>query len=1420
MKPAEFLADLLDKGIHIWAEADQICYRGPAGGVTQEIRSNLAQYKMELLAFLRVENQLGEVSVPPIVSIPDKHKIPLSFAQERLWFIDQLRPGSPDYNVPNHVRVTGPLRADFLERAVNEFIRRHEILRTTYEMSETGAQQIIHEHKKRELPIVDLGELNGQEGWKEARRLISEEGITPFDLTKDPVVRIHLLQLGFEDHVILYTLHHIAVDAWSVEILNREMGTLYEAFAGGRPSPLAEPVIQYGDFSIWQRRWFRGKELERNLDYWKQRLNGIQALELVTDYIRPAIQTHNGAIREIEISRALAAKLEALSQREEVTLFMLLSAAFKVLLHRYTGQTDIAVGSGIANRNRPEIEHVVGFFVNTLVLRTNLHGDPTFLQVMKQEQEVCLGAYEHQDLPFDLLVQELQPERKLSRSPLFQVVFDLHVEKLADRKGTGRKPTLKFHAVESEHRTAKYDLTLRMGAVEGALSGYIEYNSSLFNEPTIQRLISHWETLLAAIARRPEERISELEFLTLAERKQLLLEWNDTYAKYPRDYRVDELFEKQAEKNPSSRAVIWEDGQMTYGELNRLANELAHYLKILSVGPEVIVGLCIERSPEMLVGMLAILKAGGAYLPLDPGYPPQRLAFMIQDAGATIVLTRPELLERLPQHGANIVPFDPAAGYGEQFVDLGNPCSGSSGQNAAYMIYTSGSTGLPKAVVLHHEGLCNLVHALIANFQITVKSRILQFASISFDASVEEIFTALVAGAELHLGAGRGYFDGLQLAKSLRERAISVVLLPPAMLESLAAEEFPDLRTVISGGEACTSEIAQRWRTGRRFINAYGPTETTVCSTLATWGEGEQSLSIGRPISNTQTYVLDPRQQLLPIRVTGELYIGGTGVGRGYWARADLTAQRFVPSPFAVEPGSRLYRTGDLVRYFPDGNLEFIGRLDNQAKLRGYRIELEEVQSVMRQHPGVMESLVMVREDVPGNKCMVGYVVPRQGQLEAEELKGHLRERLPEYMVPSVFVTLDSLPRSPNGKVDRKLLPAPNDVRGGTRSDPVEPRTPLEHTLLSIFKEILGVDRIGIHDNFFELGGHSIMATLLIRKFRKTFQQSYSMQAFFSAPTVAGMAETLEAVKSRGNIRITYSPLAPLKTTGVNPPLFAVHPGGGGVECYARLCQYIDPEQPLYGIQSPGLTQVMDGGKEWTSLSDIAATYVRAIAGVYPEGPVFLAGYSGGGSIAFEMAQQFVRSDREVAFLGLLDSVGDAHWKSSPRLREKSLESHLDEEWIALLRTVRERENRALADQELHLTAQAAEKIEPALRLQWACDLLKKEGRLPLDLDFKHIQFVVNRRLNRARFMLEYEPEVYPGKITLFRTDQLYSKEPDPVRDWCVFSAQPITILRVPGEHFTFLEEPHVKAFAAELNASLIEARRAICSDAVSVRLD
>jgi amino acid adenylation domain-containing protein len=1050
----------------------------------------------------------------PISRVSRDGNLALSFAQERLWFLEQLEPGNSAYNMFSAHRFTGQLDVQALELSFNEMIRRHESWRTVFEAEDGQPKQLVLPSLMLKVPVVDLRVMvSDAEREREVRRLFRGEAQKPFDLARGPLLRVILLRLTEDEHILLLARHHIIYDGWCRGIMARELSILYDALSRGHSPSLPGLPVQYADFAQWQRQWLQGEVLERQLAYWRKRLDHAPTLQLPTDRPRPPVQTSRGARHYFAFSETLSSGLKSLSHRHGLTLFMTLLAAFQTLLHRYTGQNDIVIGAPIAGRNRSELEGLIGLFLNVLVLRTDLSGDPTFQELLLKVRDICVGAYAHQDLPFEKLVEELRPERNLSHHPLFQVTFSLQNTPRFPLELTG----LTVDDLEVDAEIARFDLELFIEEGERGLRGYMNYNTDLFSLITIERMVNHFETLLQRIVVNSEQRLSDLPILTEPETQELLVKWNNTQTDYPRDKCVHELFEEQVERSPDAVAVVFENQQLTYRELNERANQLARHLRKLGAGRETLVGICMERSLEMVVGLLGILKAGAAYVPLNPSYPNERLAFMLQDTRAHVLLTQQRLLEGLPSCEARRICVDTdSEDIKKQSRE--NPVGHTTAENLAYVIHTSGSTGKPKGVQIPHRAMVNFLSSMRQKPGLTERDVLLAVTNLSFDIAALEIFLPLTVGGRMVMISGEVATDARQLSEKMSSEHITVMQATPAtwhLLSGTGWQGSKDLK-ILCGGEALSPELATKLLPKSSSLwNLYGPTETTIWSAFHQVQSGDGPIPIGRPITNTQIYLLDSYLQPVPIGVAGELHIGGLGLARGYLNLPHLTAEKFIPNPFSAEPGARLYRTGDLARYLADGNIEFLGRVDNQVKIRGFRIELGEIETVLAQIPGVREAVVVVRED-EAEKRLVAYLVPNQDSIPTiAELRSFLKSKLPDYMIPSAFVFLDAFSLTPNGKVDRRALPPPDKTRPDLEEAFVAPRTPLESEIARIWGEILKLERVGIHDNFFDLGGHSLLATRLLSRVGKAVDLDVPLRSLFENPTVAALAAEIAQTQAK-----------------------------------------------------------------------------------------------------------------------------------------------------------------------------------------------------------------------------------------------------------------------------------------------------------------
>lgn len=1203
-----------------------------AGKVRDALGVNLSVRKVfehpTLAAMARwIEGQRGaggESELPPLRRV-EGAKLPVSFAQERMLFLQASGAVTVSYNQPMAVRLRGVLDEGALRRSCVELLRRHEVWRTTYGLEGGAWFQRIWPEVSFELPVENLLAVAGAEREARLHERLTAETRLPFDLENGPVCRGRLFRLGPEEHVLLLVVHHVAVDEWAYELIHRDLAECYRAFRAGQTPALPALPCRYAEFAAWQRDWLDGAEGGRQLTYWRERLAGeLPGLDLPLDFTPPAQPTDHGATERVMFRRDLATRLHDWSRAHQGTLFMTLLAAFQTLLHRYTGQDDIVVGTPIANRTLAGFHDLVGLFLNTVVIRTDLSGQPAFGEVLARVKQAVLDAQAHQDVPFERVVNAVRPPRHAGREPLFRTLFILNTEPAQQTLGD---LTLEGCCVETG--TAKFDLTLYFEEIRHGLAAALEYRTELFQPATMRRMLAHLEVLLEGLLAQPERSIAELPLLPEAERRQVLTEWNRTQADYPQEQCYQELFERQAAATPDAVAVVFEQATLTYGELNGRANQLAARLRALGVGPDVLVGICVERSLEMVVGLLAILKAGGAYVPLDPAFPQERLSFMVEDAAMPVLLTQRRVADRVGRHPAQVVWLDEFTWQPEpeNLPRQGSPTS------LAYVIYTSGSTGQPKGVEISHQALVNCLWHFHGSLEVRPNDAWLAVTTLSFDIAGLELWLPLLAGARVIIATRETAMDGRLLSQALIDQGATILQATPATWQVLLHSGWQgkaDLQ-ILCGGEAMPQELADRLAVlGARAWNVYGPTETTIWSTTKRLAPS-QPVNIGGPLANTQIYVLDGRGQPRPIGVPGDLFIGGDSVARGYRNRPELTAERFVPDPFRAQHGARFYKTGDRAKWLADGSVDFLGRSDFQVKIRGFRIELGDIESALRAQPEVREAVVLVREDTPGDKRLAAYLVAQADtQPDATELRGRLAGKLPDYMVPNAFVWLAALPQTPNGKVDRKALPAPEPVVVSVAGGGAETHSLLEFRLAEIWERILGVSPVEREANFFDLGGHSLLAVRLVAEAEKLVGRRVPLATLFQAPTVAQMARALEDAGAIPG----WSSLVPLQPRGTRPPFFFVHGWGGDVFHFVPLARALSPDQPVFGLQA---VERNVGQPRFTRTEDMAAHYVKEIRAFQPQGPYYLGGYSLGAMIAYETARQMVEQGETVGLLAVID---------------------------------------------------------------------------------------------------------------------------------------------------------------------------------------
>lgn len=1189
------------------------------------------------------KNRAQEMERRIITRVARGTPLPLSFAQERMWFLYQLSPDAAAYNIPASVRLHGPLNKAALRWSVGELVRRHEALRTTFTNIDGQPRQVIHASLEPFWADDDVRMLQQELREPRALELATAEARRPFDLERGPLLRIQLIQLGEEDHVLVMNTHHIISDQWSYGVIARELVASYNAFCAGQPFAVQpELEIQYADFAQWQRAWLTGPALAEQLAHWKAKLIDLPVVALPSDRPRLPVHSFKGDHVSLDLSWALMNRLKQLSVREGVTLYMLFLTGFFALLHRLTQQRDLVIGTPIANRNRLEVEDLIGTFVNTLVLRTVVRGDLTFRDLLGKVRDLSLDAYAHQDIPFEKLVEELRPDRSQGGLPLVQVLFNFANTPFARTEFQH----LSWTPYEVSRGAAQLDLGLSIDP-HASRKAYLEFNTDLFDRTTVERWLVCYRHLMEAVVEQPEEKIGRLAIFTERERHRILREWNATDMPFDREACFPQLFEAQVTRTPDATAVTFEGVELSYGELNRRANRLAHHLREQGVGPDVVVPVFLERSLELLISLLAIMKAGGAYLPLIPGLPVRRLATMIETGQAAVLVTDSSLLAGLPHHQLHVLCMDRDADLLARYPsDNPSPVAGS--RHLAYVLFTSGSTGQPKGVEIEHRALVNFLLSMQREPGMTSRDVVMALTPLSFDIAGLELYLPLLAGAGIILANRRQAMDGAWLQRELDQGRVTVMQATPATWRIVLQAGWQGGRRVkvLCGGESLSRELAQELlaRAGSLW-NVYGPTETTIWSALERVRTAERPVSLGRPIANTQVYVLDPNREPVPVGIPGELYIGGTGLARGYRGAPHLTEERFVSSPFRT--GERLYRTGDQVKWLPDGRLEYVGRIDHQVKLRGFRIELGEIESVLAEHPTVKQAVVIVREDAPGDKRLAAYVTAKDGQIcDPQTLRRLLREAVPDYMVPAAIVPLAEFPLTPNGKVDRSALPVPSaePVHDGPQA--IEPRNRIELQLAAIWEQVLGITPIGIRDNFFALGGYSLLALRMFSAIEQTFGTRLPMALLFLAPTIEQLADVL----ADEGCTVRWRSLVAVQPEGKQPPFFAVPGVGGNVLVFARLAKLLGNDQPFYGLQARGL----DGKeKPFMRVEDMAAHYIDEIRSVQPQGPYLIGGTCTGGLAAYEIAQQLTAQGEKV-ILAVIESWHPrsylTHWSRPPYL--------------------------------------------------------------------------------------------------------------------------------------------------------------------------
>jgi amino acid adenylation domain-containing protein len=1323
---------------------------------------------------------------------------PLSFNQESLLFMERLNPNTSTYNVYEAVRLTGELNFAALQQTFDSVAARHEALRTTFAEIDGQPQQIVAPPQPVPIQVINLSQSPIEKRESEAFGILNNEVNQPLNLQQCPLFKATLIKLSERENLLLVMMHHIISDGWSIGVFWKEFTHFYKSFSQGKKPDLPKLPIQFGDYSAWAREQLE-KDLIRQTEYWKQQLAGAPSLlELPTDRPRPAIQSPRGA-QEISLFPAnLRDELKKLSQQENATLFMTLLAAFNILLARYTGQEDLVVGSPIAGRNKTETENLIGYFVNTLALRNDLSGDPTFREILGRIKNTTLDAFSHQELPFEKIVAAVCPQRSLSYNPIFQVAFALQ----ENSESLLKIPGLEICPVKLGSITSKFDLFLSAKESAGGLAVTVEYSTDLFEAATIQRLMRHYQNLLETLVANPNQRISEMSFLSDSELHQLLVEWNETTTEFPNKC-LGELFEIQAEKNSEQIAIVTNEGDISYKQLNERSNKIAHHLRRLGARPNSPIGIFMERSALMTTGILGILKSGGAYLPMDSSYPQTRLQHMIEDADVKVILTTKEKLSQLPKTQAKAICLDTDweifAAESEE-----NPANVNQPTDLAYVIYTSGSTGKPKGTLIPHRAVNRLVFN--TNYvQIDSADRIAHISNVSFDAATFELWGTLLHGARLVILNKDLVLSPKEFISELQTQKITTMFLTTALFNLLARENpnaFQTLKTVMFGGEACDPAAVRRVLENNppeRLLHVYGPTETT---TFATWhhiqtvAEGAQTIPIGRPISNTTAYLVDSNFNPVPAGVPGEIFIGGDGLAQGYLNRPELSEEKFVSVPaskISIFPQGenqavKLYRTGDIARYLPDGSIEFIGRKDHQIKLRGFRIELGEIESAINSHPAIKDAVIALKENENEKKLVAYYVSVEGAAVSTADLREYLKQRLPDYMTPSIFFEVAELALNPNGKIDRHKLPSLEEISFETETEISSAKDELELKLTWIWQKVLGLQTIGVKDNFFELGGHSLLAVRLFSEIEKTFGCQLPLATLFKAPTI----EQLAGLIREGGWQSTWGALVPLRPHGTKPPFFCVHAVGGNVLEYNDLANYLDSDQPFYGLQAIGL----DGKSEpLTDVEEMAAAYLKEIRQIQPEGPYYLGGRSFGGTVAYEMARQLAEQGEKIALLAIFDSYPKGWLKLCS---EEEAENYKKQ--FLKLRIKRHLENwkqLGMIGKAEYFLEKANYKTRKYKSLLWR--LTQKIG-----VGTKQSVNTTIRDIEEINYLAikKYVPKLYSGKVTFFSAREEVCPEEN-LTGWQRLAQGGVEVVEVPGDHQTMIKEPHVQDLAQALADSI-----------------
>ncbi len=1334
------LAELRSLGVRLSLSEDSLSISAPKGVISPELKEEIRSSKPEIMKILQgaaVGSAAISSETPGISEIPAERcqSAPLSFAQEGLYFLNRLQPDSTAYNITAKARIYRATEAK-LQVWLQQLIDRHEAFRAGIYERDGAPVQIIEARAQEAIDFIDLSDLDEPEFSRRLDQIVQRQNLHKFDLSRPPLLRATVVRTAFDMDVIVVTVHHIVCDAWSLGIFFSEF---QELSRGADPHDLPELRIQYADFAAWQRESLTEPALLASLAFWERKLKGCPAmLDLPTDHPRPATQGYDGALCRFILPTATVFGLKHLASAENASLFMILLVIFKALLFRHTRQNDLVIGSPFNDRNTVELERIVGLFVNMMALRTQLSGSMSWRELVRSVRQTVLEAQENHGVPFEKIIEKVRPERSLSRSPLFQASFTLQ-----------NTPGSSNFDVSSA--TSKFDVSLYMYDAGETIGGALEYRTDLFEESTIERMASHFTMLAASVASDADACIGQVPLFTDEDKQQILDLGEGTSSRFPNPETLHAWIEQRAAMHPERVAVESGRSRLSYGELSARSNRLSRRLRSLGVGPEQLVGLCVERSAEMVVALLAIVKAGGAYVPLDPQFPKERIGFMLQDSGAKVLITESHLLGLAPAGGTRVVCLDTE----EWQQESSEAVESSVGpENLVYVIYTSGSTGKPKGVEITHRSVVNLLASMQVEPGVEVGDRLLAVTTVSFDIAGLELYLPLVSGGQVIIAPRGVVGDGAALAELLECSKANLMQATPVTWRLMLDAGWRGRAgmKILCGGEALPLELAHRLlETGAEVWNLYGPTETTIWSTVERLEMGADVVAIGRPVANTQIYLLDENRQLVPAGVNGEMYIGGEGVARGYWRRPELTGERFMENPF--RGGQRMYRTGDVARWRRDGRLEYLGRADHQVKIRGYRIELGEIESALEQIPEIRQAVAIVREDVAGDPRLIAYVVTRnRADADPRVLRETLQAQLPDYMIPAAFVTLDAFPLTANQKVDRKALPAPgsNSIEAGA------PRSPLETQLASLWKHALGIDKVSIRDNFFDLGGHSLLAVRLFSLLDPVFG-TLPVSLLFEAPTIAQMAAKL----AEGGVRTRWQSLVAIQPAGSRPPLFIIPGVEGNVLNCTRLARAMGHDQPVYGLHSIGL----DGERApLEKVETIAAHFLSEIREVQPSGPYHMAGVCVGGIVAYEMGRQLRAGGESVAPVILIDT-----WPPEsidPELQQAAAQRSF---WARRLRQHYEELRRRGAKEQIRYIVRLASLAGAAVRRK----------QLPVGLRDDLLEKAIGYANYAA--VRRYRPKAYDGKLLLVIADGEKSFEVDPRLVWASLASGGAVVQRIPA---------------------------------------